>query len=223
MQIILKMTTACNLKCVYCSEGDQCTERLPEEIFYKLIDELPPLLEHVGTKDAEFLFHGGEPMLYGRENLERLIDYAKENLRGYNVRFLMQTNGTLIDDAWIKFFKAKNISVGVSLDGYPSLHDKNRRTKNGEPTAEKILNNIKLMREANLNVGTLMVFNSLGNVDADKLFAFIREHKLHPKIHSVVPCGRAANEKNFAEIGIDPTRRGETFSLDEFAKISNAF
>lgn len=200
MQIILKMTTACNLNCVYCSEGDCLPEILPEEIFFKLVDELPPLLDHIGTKDAEFLFHGGEPMLYGSENLKRLIDYANENLRGYNVRFLMQTNGTLIDEAWIKFFKAENISVGVSLDGYPSIHDKNRRTKNDEPTAEKILKNINLMRKANLNVGTLMVFNSLGNVDVDKLFAFIREHKLHPKIHSVVPCGRAANEKNFAEI-----------------------
>ena len=200
MQIILKMTTACNLNCVYCSEGDQCAATLPAEIFIKLVDELPPLLDHVGTKDAEFLFHGGEPMLYGRENLKRLIDYAKENLRGYNVRFLMQTNGTLIDDAWIKFFKAENICPGISLDGYPALHDKNRRTKDGEPTAEKILQNLKLLREAGLSVGTLMVFNSPEDVDAQKLFDFIQEHQLHPKIHSVVPCGRALDVKNSAEI-----------------------
>ena len=200
MQVILKLTTACNLNCVYCSEGDQPPATLPEEIFYKLIDEMPPLLEHIGTKDTEFLFHGGEPMLYGRDNLQRLIDYAKENLRGFNVRFLMQTNGTLIDDAWIKFFAAEKISVGVSLDGYSEFHDKNRRTKNDEPTAEKILHNIKNLREAGLNVGTLMVFNSPQEIDADKLFDFIQENKLHPKIHSVVPCGRAANEKNSAAI-----------------------
>ena len=200
MQIILKMTTACNLKCVYCSEGDQCTERLPEEIFRKLVDELPPLLEHVGTKDAEFLFHGGEPMLYGREALQRLIDYARANLRGYNVEFLMQTNGTLIDDDWIKFFKAEGIAPGVSLDGYPELHDKNRRTKSDEPTADKILHNLKLLHEAGINVGTLMVFNNPDAVDADKLFDFIQANKLSPKIHAVVPCGRALNVKNSAEI-----------------------
>ena len=95
MQIILKMTTACNLNCVYCSEGNQPAKTLPEEIFFKLVDELPPLLEQVGTKDAEFLFHGGEPMLYGRDKLQ-----------------------TLIDDEWIKFFKAEGISPGVSLDDY---------------------------------------------------------------------------------------------------------
>ena len=200
MQIILKMTTACNLKCVYCSEGDQCAERLPEEIFYKLVDELPPLLEHVGTKEAEFLFHGGEPMLYGREALQRLIDYARANLRGYNVEFLMQTNGTLIDDDWIKFFKAEKIAPGVSLDGYPEFHDKNRRTKSDEPTADKILQNLKLMRAAGINVGTLMVFNNPKDIDADKLFDFIQANALSPKIHSLVPCGRAFNVENSDEI-----------------------
>ena len=200
MQIILKLTTACNLNCVYCSEGDQRVATLPQEIFFKLVDELPAILEQTGSKDAEFLFHGGEPLLYGRERLKTLIEYAKENLPDFNVRFLMQTNATLIDDAWIKFFVENEISVGVSLDGYPELHDKNRRTKNDEPTAEKILHNLKLLREAGLNVGTLMVFNSPEDVDADKLFDFIQEHKLHPKIHSVVPCGRALTLKNSDEI-----------------------
>ena len=185
MQIILKLTTACNLNCVYCSEGDIPAEILPAEIFYKLVDELPSL-----TSDAEFLFHGGEPMLYGRENLQNLIDYARKTFPA--ARFLMQTNGTLIDDAWIDFFRANNIGVGISLDGYAEIHDKNRRTKTGEPTAEKILANLEKMRGAGLHVGTLMVMNAAENVDADKLFDFIRANNLQPKIHPVIACGRAA-------------------------------
>lgn len=200
MQIILKLTTACNLNCVYCSEGDCELKILPKEIFFKLVDELPPVLEQLQSKDAEFLFHGGEPTLYGRENLKNLIDYAKNNLSDYKVRFLMQTNGTLIDEDWIKFFKEENISVGVSLDGYSELHDKNRRTKNDEPTAEKILQNLRLMRESGLNYGTLMVLNSAENVDIDKLFNFICENDLQPKIHSVIACGRASNRKDSSEV-----------------------
>lgn len=200
MQIILKMTTACNLNCVYCSEGDNAPQFLPKEIFYKLVDELPPLLDLRKTKDAEFLFHGGEPMLYGKENLKTLIDYAKKNLPAYNVNFLMQTNGTLIDDDWINFFKAENISVGISLDGYPELHDKNRRTKNNEPTAEKILCNLQKLRAAGMSVGTLMVLNSAENLDADKLFDFVKKYDLQPKIHSVVACGRAKNRKDTDEV-----------------------
>ena len=200
MQVILKMTTACNLNCVYCSEGDCKPVTLPQEMFFKLVDELPPLLDFLKTKDAEFLFHGGEPMLYGRAELKTLIDYAKNKLSAYNLQFLMQTNGTLIDDDWIEFFKAENISVGISLDGYPEIHDKNRLTKTGEPTAEIILNNLQKLRNANLNAGTLMVLNSAENVDAVKLFDFIKKYNLQPKIHSVIACGRAENRNDAAEV-----------------------
>jgi len=200
MLIILKLTTACNLNCVYCSEGDSAPKTLPKEIFFKLVDELPPVLEQSCSKNAVFLFHGGEPMLYGRENLKTLIDYAKKKLPAYDVKFLMQTNGTLIDSDWINFFKTEDIAVGISLDGYPELHDKNRRTKTNEPTAEKILSNLKLMRESGLKSGTLMVLNSAENVDVDKLFKFIEENDLQPKINSVVACGRAAERKDTADV-----------------------
>ena len=198
MQLILKMTTACNLACSYCSEGDRPICRMPTEIFCKLVDELPPLLDHIATRDAEFLFHGGEPMLYGREELKRLIDYARARLVEYNIKFLMQTNGTLIDDAWVEFFRAEEIGVGISLDGYPEIHDQCRRTKDDRPTAALILDNIKKMRAAGLNVGTLMVFGS--KVDADKLFDFIQEHDLHPKIQPVIACGRAADRRDITEL-----------------------
>ena len=200
MQIILKLTTACNLNCIYCSEGDQEVQTLSKDVFCKLVDELPELLEHIHDNTAEFLFHGGEPMLYGRDNLLNLMNYAKARLTNYKVQFLIQTNGTLIDENWIKFFKTEDIKVGISLDGYPELHDRNRRTKKNEPTAELILSNIKLIREAGMNVGTLMVLNSTEQIDADKLFDFIREYGLQPKIHSVIACGRAANREDTEKI-----------------------
>ncbi|MBQ9479929.1 MAG: radical SAM protein [Selenomonadaceae bacterium] len=198
MQIILKLTTACNLNCSYCSEGDRAIERMPEDIFYKLVDELPALLDHVGKRNAEFLFHGGEPLLYGRDGLKRLIDYARAQLSTFDIQFLMQTNGTLIDDDWIEFLKAQDIHVGISLDGYPDIHDQFRRTKDDRPTAALIVDNIKRLREAGLSVGTLMVLNSA--VDADKLFDFIREHNLHPKIHPVIACGRAQSRNDVDEL-----------------------
>ena len=198
MQFILKLTTACNLNCSYCSEGDRAVERMPEENFFKLVDELPPLLDHVRTRDAEFLFHGGEPLLYGRDPIKRLIDYAREHLSEYHIKFLMQTNGTLIDDDWIEFFKAEDIHIGISFDGYPEIHDRFRRTKDDQPTAERIINNIDRLRAEGLHVGTLMVLN--GEVDADRLYDFIREHELQPKIHPVIACGRASERRDGGEL-----------------------
>lgn len=44
-------------------------------------------------------------------------------------------------------------------------------------------------------------------------------------LNAIISAGfdRSAAEKKFLDLGIDPTRRGETFSLEEFARISNAF
>ena len=45
MQVIVKLTNQCNLRCRYCSEGDSETNHyLSEEIWQKLVDELPELM-----------------------------------------------------------------------------------------------------------------------------------------------------------------------------------
>ena len=191
MQIIVKLTTACNLACSYCSEGDKAPEQLPKELLYKMIDEYPALLAHTGDRYASILWHGGEPLLVGQDYLRDVMTYARERLRDYDVKFLMQTNGTLVDEAWIALFQEFSISAGVSLDGYRALHDKNRRTRDHRPTFDTIRANIERMREAGVLGGSLMVLNTAHPVDVDELFAFLQESGISCKIHPVIPCGRA--------------------------------
>lgn len=196
MLIILKLTTECNLGCTYCSEGNQVKSRLDEGLFYKLVDDLTELLTVIKDDKVDFLFHGGEPLLYGQLALSKLMVYARKHLSDKKIKFLMQTNGTLINEQWISFFKDEQISVGVSIDGYDEIHDKYRRTKKNEPTAQLVLNNIRKMQNAGINVGTLMVVNSEESIDAEKLYNFISTNHLNMKIHSVVPCGRASNRED---------------------------
>lgn len=197
MQIIIKLTTACNLNCVYCSEGEHGNQFIDKEILYKMIDELPELLDYLQDEEIELLWHGGEPLLYGKDNIISISEYAYQKLSSkYKISFLMQTNGYLIDDEWIQIFKKYNIGVGVSLDGYQELHDLNRRTKNNEPTFEKVMKNIHKMKKAGLKNGNLMVLNTNYPVNVSKLFDFLQQEKLHIKIHPIVPCGRADNRED---------------------------
>lgn len=200
MQIILKVTTECNLACSYCSEGEKTPKRLLKSDFFKLVDDIPVFSHSTGEKRFDFLFHGGEPMLYGLKELKVLTDYAREKLGSYEINFLMQTNGTLIDGDWIEFFRKEEISPGISLDGYPEIHDKYRRTKTGDPTAERILSNIKELKDAGIHVGTLMVLNSPSDADSEKLFRFLQTEDLNPKIHPVIPCGRAKARQDIPSV-----------------------
>ena len=200
MQIIVKLTTACNLNCVYCSEGDKPMQNLPIELLQKLIDELPPLLDKYHDDEVSLLWHGGEPMLAGREYLSRAMDYAGEKLQKYRLSFSMQTNGTLIDAEWIDLFKKYDVGVGISLDGYKSLHDANRLDKQGKPTFNIVMRNIQKMKDSGRSVGTLMVLNTKEEINVDALFDFIKENRLNPKIHPVIPCGRAKENDTTDEI-----------------------
>ena len=201
MQIIVKLTADCNLACSYCIEGEGRRERLPEELFKKLIDDLPELLAARDETRIDILFHGGEPLLYGRAALAELVAYGREKLPDTEVVYRLQSNGTLIDDKWIDFFLREKIGVGISFDGYPKLHDSRRRTKNGEPTAEKVLGNIEKMRAAGLKVGTLMVLDTAEDINADELFNFIKGHRQTPKIHAVIDSGRAAGRTDAPAVG----------------------
>lgn len=193
MQIIIKLTTGCNLACVYCSEGDKEPMILDKTILHKMIEEIPELLNQLNDKNITFLWHGGEPLLVGKQYLIESMDFAISKLKCFNPRFLVQSNGTLIDDEWVDIFKKYNVHVGVSLDGYRELHDINRLKKDGTPTFNIIMKNIRLLQEAGCFGGAIMVLNRPEIVDVNQLYSFIKSENLTLKIRPVIPCGRASN------------------------------
>lgn len=207
MEIIIKLTTACNLRCSYCSEGNQRQVILSKQNLYKLIDELSSLLDKCQDKDIDILWHGGEPLLVGKTFLQEAMQYAQKKLRGYNLQFSLQTNGVLIDDEWIAIFKKFSVGVGVSLDGYRELHDKSRRTIDNKPTFDVVLENLDKMTASGIMPGVLMVLDAAQPIDSDKLFEMIESHHLSLKIHPMIPTGRAKERmdendiyKNYIEL-----------------------
>lgn len=198
MQIIVKLTTNCNLNCIYCSEGDKKAVTLKKEMLFKAIDELPLLLDKINDKNITLLWHGGEPLSVSKEYLTEVMQYATEKLKNYHIKFLIQTNGTLIDDEWISIFCKFKVGIGISLDGYKELHDNNRLTKNGEATFDLIVKNMQKLKNAGVNYGTLMVLNTSSQINMEALTKCIEEYDLHPKIHSVIACGRASEVDSVA-------------------------
>lgn len=94
-------------------------------------------------QDIEYItFFGGEPLLN-----PGIIEYICEGTQKKNVGYLLQTNGTLVNENIIRILKKYNVILTISLDGPEQVNDFNRVDKNGEGTYKRILSNIQLLRE----------------------------------------------------------------------------
>jgi len=112
--ILFKPTHACNFKCEYCHDrsnrervGDM---RAPDE----LLKHTLKLLEEY-TKNVQFIWHGGEPTVLGTQYYR---DVQDEFYYRYKTKFeqSLQSNGSLLNEDWLKLKKEANISIGVSND-----------------------------------------------------------------------------------------------------------
>lgn len=112
LTVILKMSERCNLNCSYCyffNGKDQSYKQRPAFISDKNIDSLIHFLKQgavdLSIKKVVFGFHGGEPLLFGKEKFAKLCSELKLKLLNVvQVSFSVQTNGLLLDEEWLKIF-----------------------------------------------------------------------------------------------------------------------
>jgi len=132
----------CNMKCHYCyylKKQDLYpgleSFHMPERVLESYI------LQHIQASGApviNFEWHGGEPTLLGLDYFRTIVSLQRKHKPpGQHITNGIQTNGTLLDDAWCRFLATERFSVGVSLDGPRELHDPYRVTKGGSRLTSK--------------------------------------------------------------------------------------
>jgi uncharacterized protein len=89
----------------------------------------------------------------------------------------MQTNGTLLDEKWCRFFKAENFAVGLSLDGPQALHDQYRVFKGGTPTHEQVMRGYRLLRQHRVPCDLLCVVNVQNVRYPLEVYRFFKQNK----------------------------------------------
>lgn len=109
------------------------------------------------------LWHSGEPLVVGVEFYRDILDSVNSlNTAGYNIKFMFQTNGTLIDESWCRFIKGyPQVRIGVSIDGPEFLHDSNRVGRNGKGSFSATYRGIKLLQEYGIPFSALPVITDL--------------------------------------------------------------
>ena len=102
------------------------------------------------SRDAESLFfgfYGGEPLLE-KELIQKCIQYIDDHVEAKNVYYNITTNATLLSGQIVKTFVDHSVSLLISLDGPPEIHNKNRGFEKGEGNPhEIILNNLRRIKD----------------------------------------------------------------------------
>lgn len=131
-------TDRCNLDCTYCYIPDGVRRDGVHMSAEKLCEALSVLKEFFDrslpqNRKAQLVFHGAEPMLNKEAVFAGIRAFEKD------FRFGVQTNGTLMDDESLEFFKSLNIGIGISLDGHESrIADETRKTWGGAGVFSKV-------------------------------------------------------------------------------------
>ena len=147
-------TMACNLRCRYCylegQTGSGQPQRPPLETLTFAVDQF----QAAGVIPFNISLHGGEVTTLPPEDFRALVRYISEyyaqngdeiRQAGFPVGSPHIKTNLFGLDRHIDAIRDYQVSVSGSLDLPFSLHDAYRVTAGGEPTLQKILQNVALM------------------------------------------------------------------------------
>ncbi|HTG83880.1 MAG TPA: radical SAM protein [Gemmatimonadales bacterium] len=176
--LVIQPTALCNLDCRYCYVPDrQNPERLPFPLLEKLLLAVRTSNLAREQSSLKILWHSGEPLAAGIDFFRQAFELT-ERLIGdrWQIRHAIQTNATLITDAWCELFQAHHVKLGVSLDGPEDVHDANRKTRGGGGSFHRVMRGIERLRAHEIPFGTLSVLTAESIERPDDMFHFFQRN-----------------------------------------------
>ncbi|WP_042440189.1 radical SAM/SPASM domain-containing protein [Streptacidiphilus albus] len=151
VSVILKLRgETCDIDCLYCFEkrkqapgGRRITA-----------DQVHSLARLFAGRPMAVELHGGEPLTAGKDEIAAVLDALAANPDV--VRVSMQTNGLLLDDAWLDLLYAHcpGLEIGLSLDG-DALGNSWRVGYDGRPTYPRVVETLQLLERRSRSVGII--------------------------------------------------------------------
>jgi uncharacterized protein len=176
--LLVKLAMRCNIACTYCywfrdETVYDAPPLLTADVQAAFIDRLARHLERFRPEAFPLMFHGGEPLLFGKARFARLVEelLSVAAATGTRLPLSIQTNAMLVDNEWAALLHDLDVNVGVSIDGPPAVHDARRVDFRGNGTYDRTRRGIELLQQAGVPLGALAVCDPAG--DAGALLAHI--------------------------------------------------
>ena len=197
----------CNLDCKYCFYLEK--EKLyPGETEWRMSDAVlekyvRDYIQSQPVAEINFAWQGGEPTLLGVEFFRKAAALQKKIAGGKIISNAIQTNGTLLDDEWCEFLAKNKFLVGLSIDGPAELHDKFRVDKRQQPTFDKVMRGLELLKKHGVEFNTLTVVSRANSQSPLEVYRFLKSIgsqflQFIPLVERAAPAEMKATGYDFA-------------------------
>lgn len=150
MQAFWELTYDCNLDCRHCYNEKDIQMEYNNQILNKIIE----------MKIKNLIIAGGEPLLC------KEIYIILEALYIHNAKYTIITNGTLINEEFIYYYKRYGgTEITLSIDGTKEIHDYIR----GQGIYNKVINNIKKLIMSKIIVNITFTANKVSYASITKM------------------------------------------------------
>jgi uncharacterized protein len=168
----------CNLDCKYCFYlekqnlyKDERNWRMSPEVLDAYIRQY---IQDQPGPQINFAWQGGEPTLLGVDFFRNVVALQQKYADGKTISNALQTNGTLLDDAWCAFLSQNKFLVGLSIDGPRELHDAYRVDKRQQPTFDAVLRGLAFLKKHKTDFNTLTVVNRANSQQPLEVYRFLK-------------------------------------------------
>ena len=162
---IFVVTTACNMKCLYCQANNGETQPclyMDKETAEMAVD----IALQSPKRSLTFEFQGGEPLLNYRI-IKHIVEYTELHKKNHIVCYNIVTNLTLLTEEILEFLRKYQFGISTSLDGSIRINDTNRMYADSSGTYNDVIQSVKKIRMEGLHVGAIQTTTKT-SLDAPK-------------------------------------------------------
>lgn len=137
-------TYACNFRCVYCSQRGIIPPHRPsmsEKTAGQVASWIATFCQQRDYRRLELAWYGGEPLL-ALDRALQINEEVKTLLPQVTINNFVETNGYFLARKLDSLKLLPNVTLQVSIDGPPEVHDRRRPLASGHGTFDKILEGV---------------------------------------------------------------------------------
>jgi len=178
--VVVQSTSLCNLDCSYCYLPDRQKKRVFD------LNMLPLLMQRIlespfAGPEFSLVWHAGEPLTLPTSWYDQATAIINRSLEQFGAQDIqldqhVQSNATLINDAWCDCFQRNRIVVGISVDGPEHIHDAHRRFRNGRGSHALAMKGIEALHRNDVPFHCISVVTADAMEQPEEMYRFFRDN-----------------------------------------------